>query len=113
MEDVIGEGCLGPSDNKEFEFQMLGVIRKKAHLCLQAGEQRALKLFFLSFCSSQEEKELWISTLLLRPLASLLLNFSINMASRMTSTNLAICTGPNLLSPPRRTDSPWCRRWGR
>lgn len=27
--DVIVEGCLGHSDNKEIEFQMFGVIRKK------------------------------------------------------------------------------------
>lgn len=40
-----GQGCAGP------------------HLCPQAGEQRALRLFLLSLCSSRALKELWVSAL--------------------------------------------------
>ena len=35
-----------------------------ARLCPQAGQQRALRLFLLSFCSSRALKELWVSALL-------------------------------------------------
>lgn len=99
MEDMIAEVCLGHSDNKEVEFQIFGVIRKKAHLCLQAGEQWAPRLFFLFLQLSGGEGALdqHTSAQALDVLAAKLQQKY--GPSRMTSTKLAISMAPKLLSP--------------
>lgn len=100
MGDVTVEGCLGHSDSKEVEFQMFGVIREKAQFCLQAGEQWALRQFFLFLQLPGREGALnqHTSAQALGVLAAKLQQK--RGPSRMNSTNLAICTGPNLVSAP-------------
>lgn len=113
MRDMIVEGCLGHSDNKEVEFQMFGAIRRKAHLCLQAGEQWALRLFFLFLQLPGGEGALDQHTSAEALGASAAKQEQKRSPSRMTSTNLATCMGPNLLSPPEEDGFPVVQAMGK
>lgn len=113
MRDTIVEGCLGHSDNKEVEFQMFGAIRRKSHLCLQAGEQWALRLFFLLLQLPGGEGALDQHTSAEALGASAAKQEQKRGPSRMTSTNLATCMGPNLLSPPEEDRLPVVQAMGK